>query len=383
MQTVLTGNIVTPSGAFSGTLSIEGKYIAGIEKRGETKESLPWILPGFIDIHIHGIGDGNCSDEANIRRMQKFGVSTGLTGFLPTLGVAPVAKLKEIAAAVNTIMSEDQTGSRVLGHHMEGPYVEVSQCGGMIPEMLRIPEESEIDELLAAFNGKLKMVTLAPGVEGADTAIRKLKSAGVVIAAGHTACTPERLRETVELGLDHICHLFDTFPGNKNKGGVMPVNLTDAILVDDRLTVELICDGCHVHQELIELTKRAAGADRIIAITDSHLGAGMPEGIYHSPNGDAYELSKARGCRRLRDNGLIGSCLTMNIAFINLTGRFGFTPEEAAKMTATNAAKKLGISDRTGSLEVGKHADIAVIEPLSGEVDACFIDGREEYRKNA
>lgn len=383
MKTIITGNIVTLQEAFYGKLTIEGQKISAVDKIGDLKAGENWVLPGFIDVHLHGIGEGNTADEENIRLMQKFGPSTGLTGFLPSFGVAPVEKLKEVAAATNRIMAEDQRGSRVLGFHMEGPYVELSQCGGMIPAMLRKPAEGEIEELLEAFNGKLKLITLAPGVEGIDDAIRKLKAAGVIISAGHTNCSPERLREAIELGLDHVCHLFDTFAGAQNKGGVMPVTLADAILVDDRLTVELICDGCHVHPELIELTKRAAGADRIIVITDSHRGAGMPEGIYYNAYGEAYELSAARGCRRLRDNGLIGSCLTMNQAFINLTERFGFTPVEAAKMTATNAARKLGLGDITGSLEVGKNADIAVIAPGTAAVSACYIDGREEFRKDA
>lgn len=374
----IIGNVVTPEKAFFGAVTVEGKHIAAVEERGTFKAGENWVLPGFIDLHLHGLGNGEASSAEEIRKMMEFAPSTGLTGFLPTCSARPMEELLKFADGINRAMASP-VGGKVLGAHFEGPYIEAKHKGGMLLPNLHTPSLSELDELLDALQGHLRLMTLSPELEGTDALIQRLREAGVTVSAGHTGCSPERLKEAADLGVTHVCHLFDTFDGRVVKCGVTQVSLADAAMLDDRLNIEVIVDGCHVPPGLIEITRRVVGPHRFIAVTDGLKGAGLPDGIYGSSEDGLYTLSATDACRRLKDNAIIGSCLSMNRAFFNLTTRFGFTPVEAALATSTNAARAIGLNDSLGSLEAGKIADIAVVSPVDAKVRLCLVDGREEY----
>ena len=381
MKKQISGNVVTRERVFFGTVTITGEKISALDECSPPEPGADWVLPGFIDLHLHGLGPGNVVGETGLRDMAEFGPSTGLTGFLPTYSAAPMEELLAYADGINSLMRKP-CGTLVLGAHLEGPFIAPSHKGGMGLNRLSPPDLSRLETLLAALDGHLRLMTLSPELDGIDEIIRRLCVSGTVVAAGHTGCTPERLAETIEMGLSHICHLFDTFDGRIVHRGVSQLSLADAVLIDDRLSVEVIVDGCHVPPGLIELTRRAIGPDRFIAVTDSQRGAGMPDGIYVAVDGTTqYSLSAENACRRLKDNALIGSCLTMNYAFHNLVSRFNFSPVAAALATATNAARKIGIDGETGSIEVGKRADIAVIDAGNAAVHSCFIAGNEVYSR--
>ena len=376
---VIPGNVVTPERAFFGAVSVAEGKIDEVREDGALRPDADWVLPGFIDLHLHGLGSGNVRSLENLRQMAEFGPSTGLTGFLPTYSAAPLEEHLTYADAINDLM-EHPAGTTVLGAHLEGPFISPARKGGMGLARLAAPSMERLETTLAALKGHLRLMTLSPELDGTDEIIKRLISAGVTVSAGHTGCTPERLEEAADLGVSHVCHMFDTFEGRVVKGGVTQLSLADAALLDDRLTIEVIVDGVHVPDGLIEMIRRVVGKSRFVTITDGQRGAGLPEGIYTSVTGGSYRLSFTEGCRRVADNGLIGSCLTMNRAFFNLTTRFGFDPVAAALATSTNAARAIKLDHITGSLEKGKRADVAVLAPDKLTVKLCVIGGKEAYR---
>ncbi|MDD3953979.1 MAG: amidohydrolase family protein, partial [Lentisphaeria bacterium] len=183
-------------------------------------------------------------------------------------------------------------------------------------------------------------------------------------------------------GAGQVCHLFDTFEGRQVQGGVSQPCLTDAILLDDRVFVEIIADGHHVPPLLIELARRCAGAARIIAITDCMQGTGLPDGVYREGDGREFRLTNGEVCR-LTDGsrGIVGSCLTMDAAFRNLTGKFGFSISEASRMLSGNPARALKLQDRSGELRAGLQADITILEPETQQVESCLVSGKRVFQK--
>ncbi len=377
----LTGNIVTPEKAFFGVLRFADGIVSAIDETGACRPGADWVLPGFIDVHVHGLAEFPADSAEGAAGMAGFAPSTGVTGICPTLAADDFDKMCRFAAAIATLTRNRPSGSaRILGSHLEGPYIELEHKGGMNAALLRRPDTGEAKQLLDAAAGTLRLMTISPELPGAPEVIRMLAEAGVTLSAGHTGCTGKQLEQAVDAGLTQVCHLFDTFDGRNTHYGVSVPALADLVLIDDRLQVELITDGIHVAPPLIELAHRAAGARRLIAITDAMQGAGLPDAVYQMADGRAFVL-KAGDVGRLADQPdmIVGSCLTMNRVFFNLTSRFGFTPVEASWLTAANPARSMGLAEKTGALRRGLAADIAVLANDGCRVRQTWIDGDMVY----
>ncbi len=371
----------------AGILEFSGEKISGITSGGNPSSGCDypdaWIVPGMVGIHIHGLGRGESKTESGIRAMAEFGPQTGMTAFCPTL--APVQFSEEInylKVCAKLSANPGPGSSRVLGSHLEGPFVHPPHKGGMAEKFLRIPDRGNIDQILEAAAGSLRLVTLAPELDGMDWMVPLLVKNGVTVSAGHTACPIDRFKAMTELGISLVCHLYDTFAPRINDAGVTQPDLTDEVLIDDRLLFELIPDGIHVPPTLVKLAKRAGGIDRFVGITDSVEGTGLPDGEYALCDGRGYRLKKGDVGRLVENGDIVGSCLTMNMAFYNLVSRFGFTPVEAAKALAANPAKAINCHDRLGKLETGYLADAVAIDPETGDVLACWVNGVEVWKKN-
>ena len=382
MKTLLTGKIVVPDRVIdSGTIQIENGLITEIfdrrlpEAKGDVND---WILPGFIDVHMHGLGRGEPSSRDGLIEMAAFAPSTGMTRLCPTLGAVKLALILEYLENIHDLVHNPPLGALIAGAHLEGPYMNPERTGGMDINLLRAPDVEEVTELLQIADGTLKIMTLSPEVPGMDAVIRLCKDAGCVVSAGHTVCPPEDFDEKIKAGVSHLCHLFDTFDGRKVIDGVSKACLADVVLVEDRVTCEIIMDGIHVPPALVKLAHRAAGTDRIIAITDSMQGAGLPNGEYLMSDGRPYILTNGKVCRMKSNNNIVGSSLTMNQAFINMTEKFAFSAPEASKALASNPARLLGLEKETGKLESGLAADIAVLAS-DGTVKKCFVQGESCY----
>ena len=379
-MTLLTGNLVLPYEVCFGELVIADGLISAITPLGTPQPDAPLILPGFIDLHFHGLGPYSAEDPRTLLDMAAFAPQVGMTSFCPTLAPTPWPDQLAYVRQAKEAALVQHAGARCLGTHLEGPFIAPAAKGGMNEDFLRPASLDDLRALLREADGTLRLLTLSPELPGALDVIAEAVKHGVRVAIGHTHCTIDDFQKAVEAGARQVCHLFDTFEGRPVHGGVSQTCLTDAILIEDRVDVEIIPDGHHVPPGLIELTRRAAGPDRIIAITDAMMGAGLPDGVYAESDGRPYRLTNGDVCRLTDGTGIIvGSCLTPHTAFRNLTKRFGFPIPEASRMLSANPARALSLHDQTGALQEGLWADITILSPDHTTVSRCLVSGKTAF----
>ena len=375
----LQGNIVSGGRAGFGVIEWRADRISRLEFGNEIRPDEPWVLPGFIELHLHGIGKYNVEEgESGVRGMASFAASRGTVRMVPAYGCAPHEEILDWIRTVRELVQDPPEGARIVGAHLEGPWLSARFGGGMDPAQIRNPDPVRAQEYLDAAQGTLKLMTIAPELPGALEVIRLMRSRGVVMSLGHSDCPPDFFETAVENGISQVCHLFDACDVPDAPLGIRNPALTDLALIDDRVMKEIIMDGLHVPPELVILSRRAAGADHIIAITDSMQGAGLPVGRFFDA-GRPYIIREGALARLESNGGIVGSSLTMNRAFFNMTGKFGFTPAEAVKCLSANPAKQLGLADRTGELREGLYADIAVLAPDRVTVLKTYLEGRQIF----
>lgn len=349
------------------------------------------IVPGFIDIHMHGLGKygplfglGKYSlrGKQDINSISSLEPCYGTTGFIPTFVCGSHEDYINFLQDVKEVIeNQPEKGAKVLGAHLEGPYINPDRKGGMDEEYLRFPDPKEYQELIKVGGKYLKIMTLSPELPGSIDLIKALCKNGTVASLGHSAVAEEDLRKTMEAGLTHICHLYNTFPYQEDKEpGIREPDLAEICLSMDNLTAEIICDGYHVHPILARLAIKAIGLQNIVAITDSMVGAGLPGGVYEMSDGRKFSTERGDVARLVEDNRIVGSVLTMNYALRNLVEKCGLSLPQASHLTSLNSAKVIGMDKMTGSLEVGKKADLAVLDP-NFECLMTFVEGRLVYQR--
>lgn len=292
-----------------------------------------YLLPGFVDVHIHGYaGHDTMEGEEAVRRMSRGLYSQGVAAFLPTTMSASCADTQAAVAGIRAVMERPEAaGARVLGAHMEAPFLAPSKCGAQVKEHFINPS---MEALLRYTNddvAAVRIVTMAPELEGSEAFIREAGAAGITVSIGHTAATGEITHLAADWGATHVTHTFNAQTPIHHRDPGVP----GAALVDDRLYCEMICDGVHLHPDIIRLLARAKGTQRAVMVTDSMEAAGLPDGEY-ALGGQAVFVRD--GEARLASGVLAGSVLTMPQALRNMIHRFGFAPEDAVGMcTATPA----------------------------------------------
>lgn len=374
------GNIVCPDAAGYGYVAISGGTITDVVLENEVRQDENWIRPGFIDTHLHGLLDGSACEE-KVAVMAEKAPSTGMVRFCPALAADTHEKLIAFLKRVKELVrAPEKNTSLIAGSHLEGPYIEPVHKGGMNQDLIRMPDPDEFEKFLDAADGTLKIMTISPELENADLIIEKAIRAGVIISAGHTGMSLEQAAHFGDIGGRGICHICDTWDGRIVDGGVTQPSTMDAVLLDDRLFIEMIPDGVHVPPLMVKAVYRMAGAKRIIGITDALAGAGDPHGIYRMNDGIRSFQCKDGVFRLIGFNeGIVGSCLTMNMAFDNLTNVFGFSPVESVWMTSSNSARYLGIDHFTGRLQKGLNADIAILKNDRKTVEKTILAGEIIY----
>lgn len=377
----ITGNLVLPRRTAYGTLSVEDGVISSVEEQGPFRPEADVVVPGFVDIHFHGTGPYGTLTEEDINGIASFEPSNGVTLFTPALGASPRGLRLAFLRSVRELARHPRPGEAVCGGaHLEGPWLEYEHRGGMGAAMLALPTDEAVSEAISEAEGTLRLVTLAPELDNGMNAISLLKKAGCTVSIGHSGATPEVFEKAVEAGLSHVCHLFDAYSPREVIEGVTRYCLADACLMEDRVTVEIIMDGFHVPPELVKLACRLAGTDRIVAITDSMQGTGLPNDTYLQEDGTYYYVDNESVCRAVDGNhGIVGSCLTMKKAFFNLVRKWGFSLEEASRMTAANPARVIGFDKTTGSLEPGKAADIDILAAEDLALKRCIVRGNTAF----
>ncbi|MDA8333899.1 MAG: N-acetylglucosamine-6-phosphate deacetylase [Peptococcaceae bacterium] len=315
-----------------------------------------YICPGFIDLHVHGGSGSDALDGSPeaIRNMASFHARFGTTGMLPTIATAPWERIIDALRAVATAAAHPTGGSRILGVHLEGPYLNPSFKGAQNEEFLRRPDPAELERLAEAAGGWLRLVTLAPELPGALPAVARLSSLGIVAAAGHSGATFEDITSAIPYGLKHVTHTFNAMrPFHHREPG-----LPGAALALPGLSVEAIADGVHIHPAVLRTLWRLA-PDRLTLVTDAVAPAGMPDGDYTFAG---QKITVTRGEARLPGGTLAGSTLTMDRAVKNMVESAGLTLFQAVALASTNPARVLGLQHRKGSVKDGYDADLVLMD---------------------
>lgn len=319
------------------------------------------IAPGFVDMHVHG-GGGGAFPEATaeaIARSVALHEQHGTTSMMASLVSAPP---EELLRQVRTLADEVESG-RLLGIHLEGPWLSPARCGAHDPAALRVPDPDEIETVLRAGRGTVRMVTIAPELPASMDAIRRFVDAGVVVAIGHTDATYDQARTAIDAGATVATHLFNAMrPVHHREPG--PVA---AALEDPRVTVELITDGVHLHPALHRLVTADVGADRIALVTDAMAAAGMADGAYRL---GSLDVEVSAGVARLAgDDTIAGSTATMDQLVSQVVRNGGDSPRDlsdAIQQVTINPREALGLA--APGLAAGAPADLVVLsaEPSSG-----------------
>ncbi|QJD84409.1 N-acetylglucosamine-6-phosphate deacetylase [Cohnella herbarum] len=379
---VVNARIVTPAGVVEhGILTVKEGIITEIAVSASNGQGLDpnllqidahgqWVIPGFIDVHVHGGGghDFMDSDSDGIAAITKFHAANGTTSLLATTLTASREDLTAVLERVSQFMAESMPYTQIVGVHLEGPFVNVKWKGAQNPAYILPPQPEWLEDWVNRFPGVIKIQTLAPEVEGSLEYIEKLASNGIVPSCGHTDATYEQIIEAADHGLRHAVHTFNAMtPLHHRQPGTV-----GAVLTDDRITAEVIADGHHVHPAGIKLITRAKGTHNVILVTDAMAAAGMPDGEYDL---GGLPVHMKCGVARLKENdSLAGSTLTMISAVRYLVRTVGVSLEEASRMASANPARQLGIDSLTGSLEVGKAADFLLLDD-SLELQSIWIRG--------
>ncbi|MGC9378149.1 N-acetylglucosamine-6-phosphate deacetylase [Streptomyces sp. MH13] len=313
-----------------------------------------WVVPGFVDIHNHG-GGGASFTGGTAEDILK-GVETHrLHGTTTVVASAVTGDLDFLARQAGLLAELAQQGD-VAGIHFEGPFISPCRKGAHDEQLLRDPDPAEVRKLVDAAHGHAKMLTLATELPGGLDSVRLLAEHGVIAAIGHTDATYEQTRQAIDAGATVATHLFNAMPplGHRAPGPIT------ALLEDERVTVELINDGTHLHPAALRLAFHHAGAARVAFITDAMDAAGFGDGRYLL---GPMEVDVSDGVARLVEGGSIaGSTLTLDRAFKRAVTVDGLAVEDVVAAISANPARLLGLADRVGSLEPGKDADLVVLD---------------------
>ncbi|MFD4738503.1 N-acetylglucosamine-6-phosphate deacetylase [Streptomyces virginiae] len=357
-STVLSGaRVVLPTGTVAGgRVIVEGDRIAGSAHEGAEVVDLSghWIVPGFVDMHNHG-GGGASFTSGTAEDVLK-GVRTHREHGTTTLVASTVTgDLDELARRAALLAELTQAGE-IAGIHFEGPFINPCRKGAHKEDLLRDPDPAEVRKLIDAAHGAARMFTLATELPGGLDSVRLLAEHGVIAAIGHTDATYEQTRAAIDAGATVATHLFNAMPplAHREPGPIA------ALLEDERITVELINDGTHLHPAALELAFHHAGAHRVALITDAMDAAGFGDGTYHL---GPLEVEVKHGVARLVEGGSIaGSTLTLDTAFKRSVTLDKLPVESVVQAISANPAKLIGLYDEIGSLEPGKYADLVVLD---------------------
>ncbi|GAB2870646.1 N-acetylglucosamine-6-phosphate deacetylase [Streptomyces deserti] len=355
---VLSGaHVVLPTGTVdNGQLVVDGTRITSTAPRNAQVIDATghWLVPGFVDLHNHG-GGGASFTSGSVEDVLR-GIHTHRLHGTTTLVASTVTGDMDFLAQRAGLLSELAEQGDIAGIHFEGPFISPCRKGAHSEELLRDPDPAEVRKLIDAARGQARMVTLATELPGGVDSVRLLAEHGVIAAVGHTDATYEQTLEAIEAGATVATHLFNAMPplGHRAPGPIA------ALLEDERVTVELINDGTHLHPAALRLAFHHAGADRVAFITDAMDAAGFGDGRYML---GPLEVEVADGVARLVEGGSIaGSTLTLDRAFQRAVTVDGLPVEDAVAALSATPARLLGMDDTIGSLEPGKYADLVLLD---------------------
>ena len=370
----IDGHILTPQGFVRGTIEHEGGRITRIEGTRRTEdeartEAHALVLPGFIDTHVHGGGGSDTMEGGEaIEVIARLHARHGTTSLLATTMTAPLPEVQAAMRALAPACSRRaRAAARVLGVHLEGPYINPGKLGAQ-PDFVRAASIAEIRALHAL--APIRLITLAPELPGNLEIIVALRTAGFQVQIGHTLGSYEDGVAALERGAGGFTHLFNAMTAMHHRAP----GIVGAALAHARYA-EIIPDLLHVHPGAIRAALRAIPC--LFCVTDSTAATGMPDGDYRLGR---HQVTKCLGGVRLADGTLAGSTLTMDQALRNLV-TIGLPLEDASRRASTHAAEYLGLPDR-GRLTAGAHADVVLLD-RDLQLQRVVVEGEEIDLANA
>lgn len=332
-----------------------------------------YLSPGFIDVHVHGCSsyDTMDHDKDNIEIISRNLAKTGVTAFLPTTITMDFSQIEEALEKIKMLMGSHDAiaapGAQILGAHLEGPFISKTFKGAHDENYILPPDF----ELIKKYKDVIKIVTLAPELEGSHEFINQCKKGNIVISVGHTAGEFEQIMTAIELGASHFTHTFNAMTPLKHRE---PGAIGAAMLSDT--TCEVIADNIHVHPAVQKLLIKTKGTDNIVLVSDAMRACLMASGSYDL---GGQEVFVNNGEARLKDGTLAGSVLTLNTALKNIIENTGLPLTKAIKMITINPARVLGISSSKGTIEASKDADFVIFDEKYN-IHYTISNGKTVYR---
>jgi len=384
MIAITAGRLYTPLQQVEKPLVfIEGGVIDEIGSRIEQRcpENIPLmdfgdaiLAPGFVDLHIHG-GAGHDvmnDDPAGLKSFERHLAKHGVTSYFPTTVTAPLdptlAALDRLASEIENAERRGEAESsraRPLGIHLEGPFISHARRGVHPPENILLPTLERFERFWQAARGKIRMMTIAPELDGAKEVIEEAARRNVCVSLGHSDATLDAARAGVAAGARHATHTFNAMrPLDHRNPGII-----GEVLTDSRLSADLIADGVHLDPVMVLLVLKSKGPEAAVLITDATSATGMPDGRYRL---GSLEV-EVKGGRCTADGKLAGSVLTMDRAVRNVMQFADWELSQVVRLASWNPARVAGLSGK-GKIEAGCAADFVVLTP-SGEVKTSIIGG--------
>ncbi len=386
---IKNGTVITPDGMLENTdvLIKEGKIAAiGKDISSDGEETVDatglYVSPGFVEIHTHGGGGGDfmdCEEQAHLAAL-RFHAKNGVTSLLATSVTAPVSQTVDMINFTRPYLAREDLPCRILGVHLEGPYLSLKNKGAQHESFLRVPSRDDYS-FITDNSDTVRRVTLAPELDGAKEMIEQLTQKGIVVSGGHDDARYEDILPAIKAGMTHTTHHWCAMSMVSMRDGVRSIGLVESGMLHDELTIEVIADNHHMTPEMVKLLYNCKGADGICAVSDSLRAGGMPVGdtlytlgVKTDPNAQKFIVSN--GVARLPDGSrYAGSIQPLGQMLKNIVFDAGIPLVDGVKMVSTTPAAIIGEGDRLGSIEVGKLGDICLFDEAIN-IKATFIGGR-------
>ena len=356
-------------------IAFDGDIVAKIGQNIDIDEPLTFngnVFPGFIDEHTHGAGgfDVMDGDMPSLETIATNLAKEGTAAFLATTMTHSVEHIKNALTNVRNYVKENRDGATVLGVHLEGPFINIDKKGAQPGEYIATLDIARLKEYIDCSGDLVKLITVAPEVNGALDFIKYAKENGLTVSCGHTSATYNQLKKGIDAGITCITHTYNAMTGVHHR----EVGVAGGSMLEDVYN-EIIVDGIHVSFDAIKLLATLK-ADKLVLITDAMRAKGMVDGDYEL---GGQPVKVKNGEARLFDGTLAGSVLKMNNAVKNAVTKVGLTLTQAIKAVTENPAKNIGVFDRYGSIEVGKKANFTVLDD-DFNVVATVVDGAVVYK---
>lgn len=356
LMLIKNARVFRESGIFEeGDVAISGEYFAKASPNGETLDAAGcYAIPGFVDVHFHGcVGhDFSNAEEQGLIEMARFQAANGTTAICPATLTLPEDHL---AAACKRIAGlSDPKGAAVVGIQLEGPFLSYNKRGAQNPDYLRLPDVEMIRRLQKEANGLIKIIALAPELDGALELIDEINGE-ILCSVAHTEASYEVALKAFKHGARQATHLYNGMPPFHHRDP----GVVGAAMDSPECRVELICDSIHVHPSMMRATFRMFGDDRIVFISDSIMAAGMADGLWDL-GGLAVEVS-GRLAKLANSSTIAGSICPLIGCLRIAVSEMGIPLASAVKCASVNPAKSIGVYDKRGSIAPGKYADLVLL----------------------